>query len=106
MRDVRLAALADAPDAFAATLASEPASRKPSGAPGSAPGPGSWAASRTASRAGLIAAAAAAAAGPGPGRAAWHLVSMWVSPQARGSGLADRLVGAVTEHARPAARPG
>jgi ribosomal protein S18 acetylase RimI-like enzyme len=33
---------------------------------------------------------------------AWHLVSMWVSPAARGGGLADLLVSAVTEHTRQA----
>jgi ribosomal protein S18 acetylase RimI-like enzyme len=31
---------------------------------------------------------------------AWHLVSMWVSPQARGSGVADGLVEAVCACAR------
>jgi len=37
---------------------------------------------------------------PGPGQdQAWHLVSMWVSPDARGSGLAARLAGAVIGHA-------
>jgi GNAT superfamily N-acetyltransferase len=30
----------------------------------------------------------------------WHLVSMWVSPQAQGQGIADRLVAAVAACAR------
>jgi 5'-3' exonuclease/ribosomal protein S18 acetylase RimI-like enzyme len=30
----------------------------------------------------------------------WHVISMWVSPQARGGGLADRLIGAVAGYAR------
>jgi GNAT superfamily N-acetyltransferase len=33
-------------------------------------------------------------------RRAWHLVSMWVSPAQRGTGLAERLVQAVTGAAR------
>ncbi|MGH3410827.1 MAG: GNAT family N-acetyltransferase, partial [Streptosporangiaceae bacterium] len=37
--------------------------------------------------------------GPASGRAAWHLVSMWVSPPARGLGLADRLITAVCDQA-------
>jgi ribosomal protein S18 acetylase RimI-like enzyme len=37
--------------------------------------------------------------GAGPSRG-WHLVSMWVSPQARGSGVADQLVRAVCDSAR------
>jgi ribosomal protein S18 acetylase RimI-like enzyme len=37
--------------------------------------------------------------GAGPGRG-WHLVSMWVSPQARGSGAAEQLVQAVCAAAR------
>ena len=45
--------------------------------------------------------------GPGPqssmssnARGSWHLVSMWVSPQARGRGIADELAGAVSGCAR------
>jgi ribosomal protein S18 acetylase RimI-like enzyme len=40
---------------------------------------------------------------PEPGAApsrGWHLVSMWVSPQARGGGVADQLVRAVCDAAR------
>ena len=36
------------------------------------------------------------------GASGWHLISMWVSPQVRGSGVADGLVAAVTAHARAA----
>jgi ribosomal protein S18 acetylase RimI-like enzyme len=111
VRDVRLAALADAPDAFASTLAGE------RGQPEA-----EWRARIAAlpwflgfqdgQPAGLI---AALPPRPRPAQApaqdpeqepehdpeqAWHLVSMWVSPDARGAGLAELLVAAVTEHAR------
>ncbi|HEY9243161.1 MAG TPA: GNAT family N-acetyltransferase [Streptosporangiaceae bacterium] len=117
MRDVRLAALADAPDAFASTLAGE------RGQPEA-----EWRARIAAlpwflgfqdgQPAGLI---AALPPRPRPDQApaqdpdqaqqhdpdqdpeqTWHLVSMWVSPDARGAGLAELLVAAVTEHARQA----
>jgi ribosomal protein S18 acetylase RimI-like enzyme len=35
----------------------------------------------------------------------WHLVSMWVSPHARGTGLSGRLVDAVTRQARAQEAP-
>jgi ribosomal protein S18 acetylase RimI-like enzyme len=97
VRDVRLAALADAPDAFASTLAAE------RGQPEA-----EWRARIVAlpwflgfqdgEPAGLVAALPPDAV---PDQV-WHLVSMWVRPDARGGGLADLLVGAVTEHARRA----
>jgi ribosomal protein S18 acetylase RimI-like enzyme len=101
VRDVRLAALADAPGAFAMTLAGE------AGQPEA-----EWRARIDAlpwflgfwdgQPAGMVAALPPRdGAGDGQGEA-WHLVSMWVSPAARGGGLADLLVGAVTEHARQA----
>jgi ribosomal protein S18 acetylase RimI-like enzyme len=107
LRVARLAALAEAPEAFASTLDRElgfdeatwrgrlrstayfgavPAGR------GAAP-----ASSGAAPRAlvGLV------AGFPEPGQAdGWHLVSMWVSPVVRGRGVADRLVGAVCDLAR------
>jgi len=99
LRDVRLAALADAPDAFGSTLTRE------AGQP-----EGQWRARisarpwflgfRGGQPAGLI---AAFPQSPLPGQEpTWHLVSMWVSRDARGAGLADSLVGAVTAHARSA----
>jgi ribosomal protein S18 acetylase RimI-like enzyme len=97
VRDVRLAALADAPDAFASTLAAE------RGQPEA-----EWRARIAAlpwflgfqdgEPAGLVAALPPDAV---PDRV-WHLVSMWVSPDARGGGLAGLLVGAVAEHVRQA----
>jgi ribosomal protein S18 acetylase RimI-like enzyme len=99
VRDVRLAALADAPDVFASTLAGE------AGQPEA-----KWRARiarlpwflgfQDGQPAGLI---AALPPRYGPGQDPhWHLVSMWVSPDARGAGLAGLLVGAVTEHVRQA----
>jgi ribosomal protein S18 acetylase RimI-like enzyme len=101
---VRLAALADAPDAFASTL-SVSAAPSPSGAPGSglALVPGL---ARQDARL-LVAAVLRSArqrlppAADPPARdpRGWHLVSMWVSPQVRGTGVAELLIGAVVDHA-------
>ena len=35
-----------------------------------------------------------------PDDGGWHVISMWVSPQARGAGIAGQLIGAVARHAR------
>jgi ribosomal protein S18 acetylase RimI-like enzyme len=96
VRDLRLAALADAPDAFAATLAQE--ASQPEAEWRARIGARPWFLGfRDGQPAGLI---AGLPPRPGPDQdQAWHLVSMWVSPHARGGGLAGRLVGAVTEHA-------
>jgi ribosomal protein S18 acetylase RimI-like enzyme len=97
VRDLRLAALADAPDAFAATLASEAGQPEADWRARIAARPWFLGYQPDGQPAGLI---AALPPRPGPDQdPAWHLVSMWVSPGARGSGLADRLVSAVTEHA-------
>ncbi|MGP7997407.1 MAG: N-acetyltransferase family protein [Streptosporangiaceae bacterium] len=99
VRDIRLAALADAPDVFASTLDAELGQPEPEWRAriGALP----WFLGFVGGQpAGLV---AALLPQPGPGHdPAWHLVSMWVSPHARGSGLADRLVAAVTEQARRA----
>jgi GNAT superfamily N-acetyltransferase len=112
LREVRLAALADAPYAFSSTLNrelsfdeqiwrerlasaawfmawqdSQPAGlaagivEQPAGPPGSA-------------------GTSVPAGGADPLAAACQLVSMWVSPRARGHGIADRLVEAVCDWAR------
>ena len=110
VRDVRLAALADAPDAFASTLSRELAHSEPQWRSriGAWPWFLAW---RAGAPAGLVAvvpdqpAAGPAAAGPAAAdtpardRRGWHLVSMWVSPQVRGTGVAELLVGAVVDHA-------
>jgi ribosomal protein S18 acetylase RimI-like enzyme len=131
VREIRLTALAQAPDAFASTLEREQAfdekewrtrlertayfgawaARPDAVRPGRdvspsrpAAGPG-----RDGSLAGLVATfpepppetadASAAAATAQAGRT-WHLVAMWVSPDRRGQGIADRLVAAVCDLAQ------
>ncbi len=100
VRDVRLAALADAPDAFASTLSRELARTEPQWRSriGAWPWFLAW---RAGIPAGLVATVPdQPASGPSPrGPRGWHLVSMWVSPQARGTGVAELLVGAVVDHA-------
>ncbi|MFJ1704774.1 GNAT family N-acetyltransferase [Kitasatospora sp. NPDC088346] len=90
-REVRLAALADAPEAFGSTLAREQAftedvwrTRLSARNTLVAERDG-----RTVGLAGIVAA--------GPGRA--ELVSMWVHPAARGLGVGDQLVRAAVERA-------
>jgi ribosomal protein S18 acetylase RimI-like enzyme len=112
VRDVRLAALADAPDAFASTLSLELARTEPQWRSWIGAGPWflAWCAGTPA---GLVAARPGQpASGPpaadpdarDPG--SWHLISMWVSPQLRGTGVAGLLIGAVADHARAAGAPG
>jgi ribosomal protein S18 acetylase RimI-like enzyme len=97
VRRVRLAALADSPEAFASTLHRELAFEEATWRERMAASP--W---FLAWRAGEPVGLVAALTQP-PGRAGeWHLVSMWVSPQVRGSGVADGLVAAVTADARAA----
>ena len=96
VRQVRLAALADSPEAFASTLERERGfgddewQRRMQTA--------AWfVAWQDAEPAGLVAAVTRPAAGGGT---EWHIVSMWASPLARGSGAADLLVRAVAGHVR------
>jgi ribosomal protein S18 acetylase RimI-like enzyme len=107
LRATRLAALADAPYAFASTLERELAFTEETWR-------GRLAPANIAAHFGADDAAAASngAAAPLAGLAAllrepdaarperWQLVSMWVNPRARGQGLADRLITAVCEQAR------
>ena len=111
LRAARLAALAEAPYAFASTLAREQEftdevwrSRAGSG--------GTFAAWQGATIVGLAtvlppeaaqpsqAAQPYQAAQPAETAPAWHLVGMWVAPACRGQRVADRLVDAVCEQAR------
>jgi ribosomal protein S18 acetylase RimI-like enzyme len=103
VRDLRLAALADAPDAFASTLGRETGQTEAEWRARVAARPWflAWHEDRPA---GLVAMFPGQTALPGqtvapPG---WHLVSMWVRPEARGAGIADRLVAAVLGHAKAA----
>jgi len=98
MRRARLAALAESPAAFASTVSrelgfDEAEWRRRAGA-------SVWfLAWRDGEPVGMVASFAEGGQDP-PG--SWHLVGMWVSPEARGSGVADQLVQAVAGHARAA----
>jgi GNAT superfamily N-acetyltransferase len=93
LRAARLTALGDAPYAFGSTLTREQEfgedtwrARTHSGAVFAA-----W------SDEGIVGLATALLEPDEPG---WELVGMWVSSRWRGTGVADRLVGSVCEHAR------
>jgi GNAT superfamily N-acetyltransferase len=103
VREVRLDALAQAPDAFASTLEREQAFDEPEWRRRLAATAyfGAWPAGRLA---GIVAAfpetgpQAPAMEHATPGT--WHLVAMWVSPEHRGQGIAEQLVAAVCDLAR------
>ena len=103
LRQVRLAALADAPYAFSSTLAME-ADRPEAfwrARIRSWPQFLAWAGGEPVGIAAGFADVPAGDGGDGAGtRGSWHLVSMWVSPEARGRGIADDLVAAVCASAR------
>jgi len=99
LRAARLAALAEAPYAFASTLGREQdypeelwRSRAGSG--------GTFGAWQGATIVGLATGLPPEAAPPAKTAADWHLVGMWVAPACRGQGVADQLVDAVCEVAR------
>lgn len=98
LREARLAALADAPYAFASTLAREQEFSEATWRDRAASGRtfGAWRGSS------IVGLATGFPAEPGPG---WHLVGMWVAAGSRGQGIADRLVAAVCELARQHAAP-
>lgn len=93
LKAARLAALADAPDAFASTLAREEQFaddlwRDRAGAGRTF---GGW---QNDALVGLV------TGFPLEDADGWHLVGMWVAPRVRGQGLADRLVRAICDLAR------
>src|ERR1700752_3191649 len=88
LRDARLAALAEAPYAFASTLAREEAFTDETWRERAGSGQ-TFAAWADGTITGL------ATGLPEESRPGWHLVGMWVSPACRGQGVADRLVSAV-----------
>jgi GNAT superfamily N-acetyltransferase len=100
-RQVRLTALADAPYAFMSTLAreqqfDEQVWRQRLGSPAAATFH-AWVDGQPAGTAtGKIDDPADDFTVPG----SWQLVGMWFDPRARGTGVADRLIDAVTCHAR------
>jgi ribosomal protein S18 acetylase RimI-like enzyme len=99
LRTVRLAALADAPAAFGSTTARELAlddaewRRRTETAP-------NFIAWREDDPVGLVTVVARPGDDEDGPPAEWELVSMWVSPHARGSGAADLLVSAAVEVVR------
>ena len=121
LRQVRLAALAEAPDAFSSTLDREIerpeqfwldriaawpqfiawAGGEPVGIVGAFAEPAADDGNANAgSQANAGAAGQDGCSGVAGGRGSWHLVSMWVSPQVRGLGIADDLVAAVIAYTR------
>ncbi|HEY3979666.1 MAG TPA: GNAT family N-acetyltransferase [Streptosporangiaceae bacterium] len=113
VRDVRLTALAESPGAFFATLEQEQAfdERKWRQRLAETAYFGAWEAGPQPRLTGLVATfpevpadgtqadgtEADGSAGPA---ACWHLVAMWVSPDRRGQGVAERLVDAVCDLAQ------
>jgi GNAT superfamily N-acetyltransferase len=99
LRTVRLAALADAPEAFGSTTARELAfaeaewRRRAEGAPNFI----AWHGDDPVGLVTVIGRPGGDEEGP---PAEWELVSMWVSPGARGGGAADLLVSAAVEAVR------
>ena len=102
VREVRLGALAESPGAFFATLEQEQAydEQKWRQRLTETAYFGAWEDGRLI---GLVACFPEAGTDAGPDgapAAGWHLVAMWVSPDRRGRGIADRLVEAVCDLAR------
>ncbi len=105
LRAARLSALAEAPYAFASTLARERelTDEMWRGRASSGRTFGAWQGATIVGLATGLPPEAAPAAGeslPAEAAAAWHLVGMWVAPESRGQGVADQLVEAVCELAR------
>ncbi|MEP7023975.1 MAG: GNAT family N-acetyltransferase [Actinomycetota bacterium] len=110
LRQIRLEALAGAPYAFSSTLADETGMTQEQWRARITRSP-SFIAWRDGEPVGLVggfgrppaaepAGSEPGGSGPGAGHRDWHLVSMWVSPQARGTGVAEQLVEAVCASAR------
>lgn len=101
LRALRLRALADAPDAFGATLAEEEAQPEASWLRWFGPGDRVVIVAEVRGR--LV---GMAAGGPAPSdEPSAGLYSMWVEPAARGTGVAGAIVNAVVEWAREAGFP-
>jgi ribosomal protein S18 acetylase RimI-like enzyme len=102
LRDVRLAALLDAPYAFLSTYAEVSRWDEPTwrARPVNAAMFGGWVDGRPLGMVGLI--PAAASDDPSGGCA---LVAMWVAPDARGSGLAGALIDAAVAQAEQSGAP-
>ena len=96
VRAVRLGALAESPGAFFATLEQEQAYDESKWRQRLTETAhfGAWEDGRAPRLIGLV------ATFPEEDAASWHLVAMWVSPDRRGRGIADRLVAAVCDLAQ------
>jgi ribosomal protein S18 acetylase RimI-like enzyme len=105
LRQARLAALTEAPYAFASTLGREQAFTDEHWRDRAASGR-TFGAFQDAILVGLatgfLAHAGQTAAAPGDRQPQWELVGMWVAPSFRGQSVGDRLVDAVCERAREA----
>lgn len=103
-REVRLAALTDAPDAFSSNLDRELAFDEEvwRGRLGSNASFLAW---HDGKPVGTITVLEYDESHNHPYTGAWHLVAMWVSPKARRLGVGGRLVATVAEHARAAGAP-
>jgi ribosomal protein S18 acetylase RimI-like enzyme len=99
LRTVRLAALADAPEAFGSTTARELAFGE-SEWRGRAAGAPNFIAWRGNEPVGLVTVIYRPNGDGTDSPPEWELVSMWVSPDARGSGAADLLVSAIADVVR------
>lgn len=101
LRAARLSALAEAPYAFASTLAREQefADEEWRGRAGRGLTFGAW---QGATIVGMATGLPPEDADAGNAAAPWHLVGMWVAPAFRGQGVADQLVEAVCDLARKA----
>ena len=105
VREVRLTALAQSPGAFFATLEQEQAYDEQKWRQRLAETAyfGAWDDGPQPRLTGIVATfpeAPADGEDPAGPAACWHLVAMWVSPDRRGQGIADRLVEAVCDLAR------
>jgi ribosomal protein S18 acetylase RimI-like enzyme len=97
LRDVRLAALADAPYAFMSTLESEEGYDERRWR--------EWITRTVFFLAWDGDRPVGVVGGFGLEDGGWHVISMWVCAQLRGTGVADRLIDAVAQHAHAKAAP-
>jgi ribosomal protein S18 acetylase RimI-like enzyme len=102
VREVRLGALAQAPDAFASTLEREQAFDEQEWRRllAATAWLGAWQAGPPGQLTGIVATFPEASGDDQAVSGTWHLGAMWVSPEHRGQGIADRLVAAVCDLVR------
>jgi ribosomal protein S18 acetylase RimI-like enzyme len=103
-REIRLAALADSPEAFSSTLEREAEFSEQTWRQrlGESPSFLAW---HDGAAAGTVTALSGEIAGMPDFPSAWHLVAMWVRPTARGLGIGRLLVQTVIDQAATAGAP-